>query len=260
MAGAILHIGGGASTGSAAVRALSPGETGRVASVVDGDTLFLDNGLKVRLSGIQAPKLPLGREGFKAWPLGEAAKAELEAIIDGKDLRLYYGGQKRDRYDRALAQTFLLDDKGRPSLWVQEAMVERGMARVYTWPDTWQDSKRLYQAEEVARRAKRGIWALPFYRVRRPDANALAQDIDSFQLVSGIIVSSATIRGTTYLNFGADYRTDFTIKIVEEDEKRFKGWDFKTLEGARVRVRGWVEMDNGPMIRITHPEQLEILD
>ena len=52
----------------AAEMALEKGETGRVESIVDGDTLFLDSGLKVRLSAMQSPKLPLGREGFEAWP------------------------------------------------------------------------------------------------------------------------------------------------------------------------------------------------
>ena len=47
---------------------------GRVVDVVDGDTLFLDNGVQVRLVGIQAPKLPLGRRNFKTWPLAKDAK------------------------------------------------------------------------------------------------------------------------------------------------------------------------------------------
>jgi len=35
---------------------LVKGETQRVREIVDGDTLFLSSGLKVRLSGMQAPK------------------------------------------------------------------------------------------------------------------------------------------------------------------------------------------------------------
>src|SRR5690554_5841856 len=54
--------------------ALEPGPTGRVVSISDGDTFDLDSGLTVRLVGIQAPKLPLGRDGFVAWPLGDEAK------------------------------------------------------------------------------------------------------------------------------------------------------------------------------------------
>jgi len=52
----------------------------RVIAVIDGDTVKLDNGREVRLVGIQAPKLPLGRRGFTAWPLADEAKAKLEAL------------------------------------------------------------------------------------------------------------------------------------------------------------------------------------
>ena len=45
--------------------------SGRVASIVDGDTLILDDGREIRLVGIQAPKLPLGRRNFKTWPLAQ---------------------------------------------------------------------------------------------------------------------------------------------------------------------------------------------
>lgn len=237
---------------------LKAGETGIVSEIVDGDTLFLDGGLKVRLSAIQAPKLPLGRKGFKKWPLADQAKNALTQIAYRKDVQLFYGGKERDRYDRALAQTFVM---GEENIWVQEEMVRRGLARVYTWPDTWQDSERLYAAEREAREARRGIWNHEYYAIRTPDPNNLAQDVDSFQIVEGIITSVADVRGRIYLNFGADYKTDFTIAIDKSDRKRFKAaaYDPADLEGAHVRVRGWIELTNGPIIWLDHPERLEVL-
>jgi endonuclease YncB( thermonuclease family) len=241
---------------------LKPGETGRVAEIVDGDTLFLDSGLKVRLSAMQAPKLPLGREGFEKWPLADEAKKALEDLALDKPVRLYYGGLTRDRYDRALAQVYLLDAKGNKQIWLQEEMVRQGWTRVYTWPDTWQDSQKLYLAEEEARAAKRGIWANRYYAVRTPDADKLAQDMDSFQIVEGLIVSTADVKGQIYLNFGSNYRTDFTVTVEKRDRKRFEndGLSLLDLHGAKVRVRGWIEMSNGPVIYLDHPERLEILN
>jgi len=241
---------------------LIAGETGQLRSVLDGDTLYLDNGLKVRLSAIQAPKLPLGREGFEAWPLGEESKTTLQKLTNGKTLQLYYGGERRDRYNRALAQTFTLNDKGAKDVWLQEEMVSLGMARVYTWPDTFQDSDRLYAAEVKARDAKRGIWGDDYYRIRSPEPDVLAQDIDSYQIVQGIVTSTADVRGQIYLNFGANYKTDFTIAIAKGDRKRFEqaGLDPLSLEGATVRVRGWIELSNGPMVWLDHPERLEVLN
>jgi len=258
VAGAVFI--GGAGTGY--LPELTAGEVGHVSSVLDGDTLYLEGGLKVRLSAMQAPKLPLGRKGFKAWPLGKEARAALDVLTKGQKIGLYYGGERRDRYDRALAQVFTLDTKGERDLWVQEEMVRLGMARVYTWADTYQNSALLYDAEREARSAGRGIWNQSYYDVRSPEPNMLAQDVDSFQLVEGIITSSADIRGRVYLNFGADYKTDFTIAIAKRDRKRFKraGLDPLSLDGARVRVRGWVELMNGPMIWLDHPERLEVLD
>ena len=241
---------------------LTAGETGQLRSVSDGDTLYLDSGLKVRLAAIQAPKLPLGREGFKAWPLGEESKAALEKLTKGKTLQLFYGGERRDRYDRALAQVYSLDGEGAKNIWLQEEMVRLGMARVYTWPDTFQDSEKLYAAEVKARDAKRGIWGQDYYSIRSPEPNALAQDIDSYQIVQGIVMSTADVRGQVYLNFGADYKTDFTIAIAKRDRKRFKkaNLDLLSLEGATVRIRGWIELSNGPMIWLDHPERLEVLN
>lgn len=249
-------------TAGAKENALTPGERGIVESIVDGDTLFLESGLKVRLSALQAPKLSLGREHVKDWPYSAKAKTELSNLALGQPVQLYYGGLRRDRHDRALAQVFLLNDKGEQGLWLQQEMIRRGMGRVYTWPDTWQDSRALYAAEIEARAQGLGIWSHDFYRVRGPDADKLAQDMDSFQIVEGIITSAAKVRDKVFLNFGADYRTDFTIFLDKAGQRRFKktGLDPQSLEGARVRVRGWVEMANGPMIQLDHTERLEVLD
>jgi len=204
------------------------------------------------LSAMQAPKLPLGRAHVKAWPLSTQAKEALNELALGKKVQLFYGGLRRDRYDRALESR----------LWIQEEMVRRGFARVYTWPDTWQDSEKLLAAEKEARAARRGIWGHAFYDIRGPEPNALSQDMDSFQIVEGIITSAARVKDKVFLNFGADYRTDFTVFVSKTGQKSFKtiGLDPKSLEGARVRVRGWVELQNGPMMVLDHPERLEILD
>ena len=60
--------------------ALEAGGSALIVSVTDGDTLTLDDGTVVRLVGIQAPKLPLGRPGFEAWPLADEARAALEEL------------------------------------------------------------------------------------------------------------------------------------------------------------------------------------
>src|SRR6266850_7471564 len=102
----------------------------KVVTVIDGDTLLLEDGREVRLVGIQAPKLPLGRPNFPTWPLAEDAKAALERLTQGQSLKLFAGGATIDRHGRTLAQLERED-----GLWIQAALIQAGMARVYSFPD-----------------------------------------------------------------------------------------------------------------------------
>ncbi|MDH5799092.1 MAG: hypothetical protein OEZ19_11040, partial [Paracoccaceae bacterium] len=78
----------------------------------------------------------------------------------------------------------------------------------------------------------------------------------------GRVLDAADVRGTIYLNFGADWRSDFTVKITSRSRKLFEaeGFDFPAMENRTIRVRGWLDEMNGPMIEATHPEQIELLE
>lgn len=234
---------------------LAVGEHATVVDIVDGDTVRLDDGWQVRLVGIQAPKLPLGRKNFKKWPLADEAKSVLETLLLNREVELAYGGQRVDRHGRRLAHLFLAD-----GTWIQGELLLAGMARVYSFPDNRAVVAEMLAAEGRARRARAGIWGDRWYAVRAADD--LARDIGSFQLVEGHVVDAADVRGTVYLNFGADWRSDFTIKVAKRSRKSFDaaGLDLQALEGRIVRVRGWIDSYNGPMIETTHPEQIEVLD
>ena len=89
----------------------------------------------------------------------------------------------------------------------------------------------------------------------------LSQKLGTFQLIEGRVLDAAKVKGTVYLNFGADWRTYFTISIPREALELFEvdGVDPLSLIGESVRVRGWLIKRNGPMIRAKHPEQIELL-
>ncbi len=246
-----------ASTATVALEpvALETGGASRVVEVIDGDTVLLEDGREVRLVGIQAPKLPLGRPGFKTWPLADAAKRALEDLALGRTVRLAFGGRQMDRHGRALAHLYdTVDDR-----WIQEAMLARGLARVYSFPDNRAMVSEMLALEREARDAGRGIWSDPFYEILTPEEAADA--IDSFQLVEGRVLEAAIVRGRGYLNFGEDHRADFTLYIDPESRRRFEaaGIDIESLSGMQIRVRGWLKSYNGPEIELTHPEQLELL-
>ncbi len=229
---------------------------GQVATIVDGDTLTLEDGRAVRLVGIQAPKLPLDRPNFTPWPMAEEARQALAELTQGTRVTLSYGGTRIDRHGRALAHLHLPDGR-----WVQGELLRAGLARVYSFADNRAHVAQMLSLERAARQADRGIWHLPYYAVRQAGDDRLAQDIDSFQLVEGQIRKAARVGKYMYLNFGSDYRTDFTISVAKRYWRKFDAAKMTPakLKGKQVRVRGWLTKRNGPMIEATHPEQIELL-
>ena len=238
---------------------LRDGPKGTVTQIVDGDTLLLDNGLVVRLVGIQAPHLALDREGLADWPKGAEAKAALEAIALNRPVLLRYGGEEKDRYGRLLAQVFV---SGPQESWVQRQMLAEGMARVYSFPDNRACLPDLFAAEGRARAAGLGIWTDPYYRVRRAarpaDFSTLA---GHYELVEGRVLKAEKSGGRVYLNFGRYFKEDFTAVIDARALRLFADEQLDPLKlgGALARVRGWIDLKDGPQIEITHPEQIEVL-
>lgn len=239
---------------------LRDGPRGRVTEVTDGDTVHLDNGLIVRLVGTQAPKLALGRPGFEDWPLGHEAKSALAELALGKPVLLRYGGEERDRYGRVLAQMFVRD--GDQEIWAQGAMVALGLARVYSYADNRACLASLLAAEARARAERLGIWRDPYYSIlmaERPEMLTGRQG--QYELVEGRVLVAGKASGRVYLNFGRNWKDDFTAVIGERALPLFaeSGLDPLALGGAFIRVRGWVDDKDGPRIEVTHPEQIEVL-
>lgn len=248
-----------AATAARGCDGLVDGPQGAVTSVIDGDTIALDTGMVVRLTGIQAPRLAKGRDGLTDWPLAETARKALADLVVGKPVRLAYGGTRSDRYGRALAQVFSIDPH---PVWLQQAMLSAGLARVYSFPDNFACLKELRAAEATARAEGKGLWADPFYAIRRADQpQGFAALAGRYELVEGRVVSVAARAGRTYVDFGRQWRDDFTAVIDAAALRRFKtdGIDPAGLAGALVRVRGWIELRDGPLIEVTHPAQIEVL-
>ena len=138
-------------------------------------------------------------------------------------------------------------------------MHRRGYARVYWFPDNRRWVDRVLEREREARAGRRGVWAHNFYSVRH--VSELRRDGKTFQITEGPVLEAATVKGRTCLNFGPDWRTDFTITVQPRDRRPFvKGGDgFESLKGSLVRVRGWLRWRNGPRTEAMHLEQIEVL-
>lgn len=232
---------------------LEAGDTAEVKAVIDGDTLTLADGRVVRLVEIAAPKPPLGAAAGRA-PLAERAAAALAELALAREVTLAYGGRRSDRYGRLTAQLYRDD-----GLWLQGELLARGLARVVTHPDNRALAVPMLERERAARAARLGIWAAPSFAVRRPEE--AHRYLDSFELVEGR-VERVTEGGTrSFLHFGPDARRGFT-GVVTPDGRRLlsaAGTAPASFAGQRLRVRGFVRWWNGPVIEVTHPEQIERL-
>lgn len=116
--------------------------------VIDGDTLVLSSGEKLRLRGIDAPEL--GYEGKKEQYFARESKYFLIKRVKGKKVRLKEIG--RDRFKRLLAQVYLPSGK-----WLNKELVALGYA--FYFEHKGEAYPELLQAQRKAMQARRGFWA-----------------------------------------------------------------------------------------------------
>ncbi|TWB74924.1 nuclease-like protein [Nitrospirillum amazonense] len=251
---------------------LIPAGNGVVIGVLSGDTVTLRDGRVVRLAGILAPKVGSPKAartaqagssqdenaGRPPWPLAEESRHALEELVLNRTVKLMLGGVDHDRYGRILAHLMVRD--GRRLVWVQDALLRQGWAELAPHPDAPKGLAALRRAEDHAREGKLGLWADGFYAVRDPDTAFRAQG--RYAVVTGRVLDAADARERVYLNFGADRRTDFTVEIDRRDMAAFRARHLSPLDlkDRLVEVRGWVEEHNGPMIRVTNPDQIITTD
>lgn len=237
--------------------ALEPGPARAVTRVVDSETLALDDGSQVRLIGALGPRLLDAADAGAAWPAEREARDVLEKLTLGKSVELGFSGRRTDRYGHLLAHVFIVHDGQRT--WIQEQMLRSGHARAYTLPGNSACIDELLASERIARERGLGLWANAAYRIRAADdARELLRYRSTFQIAAGRVVRLTETRGWIFLNFGRDWREDFTIR-ARAGELASSGLDVRSLEGRRVEVRGWIERRSGPAIELRHASQLTVI-
>ncbi len=136
---------------------------------------------------------------------------------------------------------------------VEEKMLQAGVAIIAASEGDISASWR--SAEAAARQAKRGVWANKDLLLTPDQA---AAHINEFHVVEGKITRIYEAKTATYLNFGKDWHTDFSITIPAKLRRSMKDVLVGLHEGSFVRVRGGIYDENGPMIKLTHADTLEI--
>jgi len=223
----------------------------RIMRVEHNGVLVMADGRALWLEGV---RLPNAAQDRAPQAIADQAFAALNGLAKGQELDAYAIYPKEDRYDRVRSQVVAKD-----GTWLQLELLKRGLARVSIAPDRGECARELFEAEAAARNAHLGLWADPAYAVR--NADNVKADVGAFEIVQGVVQAVAVKDGRAYLNFGADWRTDFTVTISPDDMRTFRqmGVDPRAYQGKLMRVRGIVEWLNGPEIGLANPRQAEVL-
>lgn len=221
---------------------LAEGERARVEAAFAGGRLRLEGGGRVRLAGVDVPGA--GEPG------GAAAEAALRRLTERQEVRLLYGGGRRDGFDQALAH--VRTTRGRR--WVQGELLQAGLARVRTTADDRALAPEMLRLEAGARAAGRGAWAAPAWRVRLP-----AEVEPGFALVEGRVAEAERARSGLRLRFSSS-TLEVELSRGAAADLDAGGTPAADLLGALIRVRGVIRQAGGRrFLRVDHPEQIERL-
>lgn len=229
---------------AAACRPAQFDEQVSVRYVYDGDTVFLRDGRKLRLIGINTPER--ARDEQPAEPHANAARQHLQAM-SGKRWSLAYDAERRDRYGRLLAHAF--DHEGRN---ITRRLLASGAGQLLVFPPNLRFVECYRAAQQRARESGHGLWALPHYRELSP-AWLNGQHKGAYRVVRGTLTRIGESRSSLWLNLGER----FALRIIRGDLGYFDraaidGWQQQTLS-----AQGWVYYRNGQWrMRLRHPAAL----
>lgn len=135
-----------------------------VKRVIDGDTLRLESGERVRLIGIDAPEMHESKKLYRdaqrtqqdvatIKKLGKRAYEFTKNLVEGKRVRLEFDVEKYDRYGRLLAYVYLEDGR-----LVNAEIIKEGFASLMTIPPNVKYADEFLKWYREARENKRGLW------------------------------------------------------------------------------------------------------
>jgi len=228
----------------------------RVTTVIDGLTLIVNKADTINLSAIYIPWEYPDSQG----EYGARAKKYLEDNLTDKFIRIY---QVRNN-DRALKNA-LGHDEGyivrEDGLFIQQDMVEKGLAFAYPSQSHNAVADILYAAEAKARIDKVGFWADDQWKIISAD-NANEAELNRFAIVEGTVKKVASRNNVIYLNFGDNWKDDFTVSMSSDLRRTFAKSNINVMQlgGQTIRARGWMRDYNGAYIEIFDPSQIEVIE
>jgi micrococcal nuclease len=165
-----------------------------VKEVVDGDTIILSDGSRVRLIGINTSEY-----GMYFY---EEAREVLEAMVLGKEVILEKDISGTDKYGRLLRYVYAGD------LFVNLEMIKRGFANAYSYPPDVKYTEKFLEAERYARENNLGLWLKSKVDIVKIEINYDARGNDNINLndeyvmVKNIGTGSIDVNGWTVKDSG----------------------------------------------------------
>ncbi len=123
----------------------------RVARVIDGDTIELANGQRVRYIGVNTPEMNDSRATVRAW--AEKGKEKNRELVEGKTVTLERDVSESDQYGRLLRYVYV------NGLMVNSELVKLGYAYAVSYPPDVKQQSLFSQLANEAQAAGRGLWA-----------------------------------------------------------------------------------------------------
>jgi micrococcal nuclease len=122
-----------------------------VTRVIDGDTIEISGGSRVRYIGIDTPETVDPREEVQCF--GKEASDKNKELVEGKEVRLEKDVSETDQYGRLLRYVYV------GNTFVNESLVKEGFAKASSYPPDIKYQEKLANAEAFARENNKGLWA-----------------------------------------------------------------------------------------------------
>ena len=204
-------------------------QTTGVKSVVDGDTIVLSDGRKVRFIGINTPEI--GRKGKKSEPLAQKArKRVLELLGEKPSVKLRVGVDKKDRYGRLLAHIFTAQGES-----VEAVLIREGLGFAVVFPPNLLLQTCLARAQQEAKSAGRGVWSDAYFAPRQ--SNKLRAADTGFRLVQGVVKKVIIKKGGSWWVL---LEGKLALMVSKSSQEFFNQQTLRALEGHEVQVSGWL--------------------
>lgn len=186
-----------------------------VTRVIDGDTIEIEGGQKIRYIGIDTPETSDPRTGVQCY--GKEATSKNKALVEGKKVRLEKDVSETDKYGRLLRYVFIGDQL------INEVLVKEGYAFSSPYPPDIKYQSKFDTAEKYARKNDKGLWGYCGF-VAGEKTTLPSSDCN----IKGNISSSSEkiyhLPGQKYYNQTVISESKGELWFCSEEEAKKAGW------------------------------------